>query len=256
MAILRVAVALFGFGAAHIESMPPRLCRIQQKGGNDGSSVMRYLTPTDDSAHWYRVVTGPLQSSSSQWWYLEPVGWKIYTIRQVGTGGATVSGRYLDAYEDPGNDYMVVMRDNQHNPSQQWEIVGTDHEENTFRIRQVGHNDGTLWATTRYLDAYEGGSAPAFAWEIDWQANTREPEGNPSQEWVLTPLLPEEELAAQQLIASVVHPRSVRIVAPLSLCIVAGIAMLAVVIGLMRRRNPSLSADGFAPLVDHEAGTA
>lgn len=250
MAILRSAVALCGFFSVQGDpSVTVKLrgtYRIQQK------SNMRYLDAFDsanDGNGDYMAVTNALQSNPSQWWYVESIGGlddQIYSIRQVGKNDGSVSGRFLDAYELSSQNYEVLTRTAQGNPSQEWHLVATA-DENTFTIQQVGRNDGTHWSPARYLDAYESGKHMVV---------TRESQGDATQEWVLTPLLPGDEVVADQLIASLAQPRSMWMVEPLPLCIVAGTSMMAVVIGLMRRRNRSLPADGFAPLVNHEDETA
>lgn len=243
MAILRSAVALLGFCAVQGDVQMRGTFRIQQKEN------MRYLDAFD-SDNDYKAVTRELQSNPSQWWYLESIGGlenQVYSIRQVGRNDGGVSGRFLDAFTDSGMDYKGVTRTAQNNPSQEWHLVATA-DTNTFTIQQVGLDDGTPWSPPRYLDAYES--------QHDDMVVTRPWQGNPSQEWLLTPLLPGDEVVADQLIAGLAQPRSMWIVAPLPLCIVAGTSMMAMVIGLLRRRNRSLPADGFAPLVNHEDETA
>lgn len=248
MAILRSAVALCGFFSVQGDVKLRGTYRIQQK------SNMRYLDAYDSANDRYgthMAVTNQLQSNPSQWWYVESIGGlddQIYSIRQVAKNDGSASGRFLDADEASAQDYKVVTNTAQGNPSQEWHLVATA-DENTFTIQQVGKNDGTHWSPARYLDAYEGGRS-------GYTVVTREAQGDASQEWVLTPLLPGDEVLAEQLIASMAQPRSTWMVAPLPLCIVAGTSMMAVVIGLMRRRNRSLPADGFAPLVNHEDETA
>lgn len=255
MAILRLSVALFGFVAVRGDpSVTVKLrgtYRIQQK------SNMLYLDAYDsanDGYGDYMAVMNPLQSNPSQWWYVESTGGlddQNYYIRQVGKNDGSVSGRFLDADEASWQDYEVLTRTAQANPSQEWHFVATA-DENTFTIQQVGRNDGTNWSPARYLDAYQGEGTENNGYMVV----TRESQGDATQEWVLTPLLPGDEVLAEQLIASLAQPRSMWMVAPLPLCIVAGTSMAAVVIGLMRRRDRSLPADGFAPLVNHEDETA
>jgi len=238
MVTFHSVVALFGVLGVQGDVGIRGTFRIQQK------ETMRYLDAYGTSND-FKVITRGWQSNPSQWWYLESVGdlqSQIYTIQQVGDNNGASVGRFLDAYEDSSHDYYATTRTNQHNPSQQWHLTATATAgDDTYTIQEVGHNNGALWSPARYLDAYEGSH--------DGLAVTRGWQGNPSQEWVLTPLLPGEEVPAQQLVANFTQPRSLQIMAPL--CIIAGISMLALVMGLTRRRN-QLLPDGGTALLDSE----
>jgi hypothetical protein len=147
---------------------------------------MRYLDAYD-SDNDNRAVTRPLQDNPSQWWYLarvEGAADNIFTIQKVGTNEGSAQGHFLDAYEDGGNDWRVVTRTAQNNPSQQWMVTRVGGT-NSFTIQQRSNQ--------RFLDAYSG---------RDWQVVTRGQELNDSQQWQLTPLSHSEEIHAQQLSAS------------------------------------------------------
>merc|ERR1711957_45731 len=90
-----------------------------------------------DSDHENKVVTRTLQNNPSQWWYLARVGAgadNIFTIQQVGKNDGSALGRFLDAFEDRRNDWNLVTRTAQNNPSQQW-IVTRVGRTNSFTIQ-------------------------------------------------------------------------------------------------------------------------
>jgi len=152
--------------------------RMQQK------SNMKFVDAHESGE--FNVVTRTLQANPSQYFYLESVGEledQLYTIQQVGGNGANALLRFIDAHESSGNDFRVVTRTAQNNPSQRWHF--TLAGSNTFTIQQEVNG--------RYLDAYENGS--------DGQLVTRTDQDNDSQKWVLTPLVLEEETQALQLMA-------------------------------------------------------
>ena len=79
----------------------------------------RLLDAYEDSGNDYRVVTRDRwHGDGSQDWVFDrfqsATGSTYYRIRQRKTG------RYLDAYEDSGNDYAVVTRTFQSNDTQRW----------------------------------------------------------------------------------------------------------------------------------------
>ena len=135
----------------------------------------------------------------------------IYTIQQAS------HGRFLDAWDDGSNDWNVVTRPAQNNPSQQWLVTFDDsgaamatimqmstgrfldaHEiepkdfhsvtrpRQTFdqtqiwQIASVGGGDYEIiqQSSARYLDAHE------YA-EKDFGVVTRPRQSNPTQRWVL-----------------------------------------------------------------------
>jgi hypothetical protein len=65
----------------------------------------------------------------------------IYTIQQKS------HGRFLDAWDDGSNDWNVVTRPAQNNPSQQWLVTFDDSGAAWATIMQM--------STGRYLDAHE-----------------------------------------------------------------------------------------------------
>src|SRR5215207_7045052 len=88
-----------------------------------------------------------------------------YTIRQKS------SGRFLDAYENAGNDFRLVTRPAQDNDTQVWEVVGP--------------NQGVVWtlrqeSSGRFLDAHENEAN-------DFRLVTRPAQNNDSQRWLLPP---------------------------------------------------------------------
>ena len=88
----------------------------------------------------------------------------IYTIQQAS------HGRFLDAWDDGSNDWNVVTRPAQNNPSQQWLVTFDDSGAAMATIMQM--------STGRFLDAHE------YA-EKDFGVVTRPRQSNPTQHWVL-----------------------------------------------------------------------
>ena len=83
----------------------------------------------------------------------------IYTVQQLS------NGRYLDAHLVSSDDYRVVTRNAQNNPSQLWAFKRQAN--GTYTIQQLQN--------MRYLDAHEG--------TRDNTIVTRDRQGNPTQEW-------------------------------------------------------------------------
>lgn len=90
------------------------------------------------------------------WGNLEP---GIYRITSA------CNGRYVDAYEDRGNDYELVTRDFQDNGSQEWQVIGTGSYK---YMKQT--------SSGRYMDAYESSS---------YKLVTRTYQDNYSQQFLL-----------------------------------------------------------------------
>jgi len=109
----------------------------------------------------YQVVTRSKQGDATQEWIFTRVegsstadGESVVTIQQKETG------RYLDAYENSGNDYKVVTRTAQNNDSQRWHLswpkscsnnCGFDVPVWVYTIKQVSQMSGP---NDRRLDAY------------------------------------------------------------------------------------------------------
>ena len=88
----------------------------------------------------YRAITSQVANIGDEHhWYLTNVGDDTYTIQHV------VNDRYLDGYEDSGNDFTAVTRDFQGNDSQKWIVRKLDT--GTYTIQHA--------VNFRYLDAYE-----------------------------------------------------------------------------------------------------
>jgi len=86
----------------------------------------------------------------------------VYTIQQKSTG------RYADAHEYDGRDWMLVTRDWQNNDTQRW------------IVRRVGPSLYTIQqkSTGRYVDAHEYDGK-------DWTLVTRDPQNNDTQRWII-----------------------------------------------------------------------
>lgn len=84
-----------------------------------------------------------------------------YTVQQVS------NGRYLDAHLVASDDYRVVTRNAQNNPTQMW--VFTHISNGNYTIQQLSN--------MRYLDAHEGSNDNSIV--------TRPVQGNTTQQWML-----------------------------------------------------------------------
>jgi hypothetical protein len=109
-------------------------------------------------------------SGSNQKWTVvdepEPLSAGNYQIVQV------EQDRYLDAYEDSGNDYKAILRDAQNNDSQVWTLSVVDEVAQTYHIQQLVNG--------RYLDAHDQAGD-------DYRMVTRDDQNNQSQEWYVVP---------------------------------------------------------------------
>lgn len=89
----------------------------------------------------------------------------LYTIQQKS------SGRYVQAYEDAGNDWMLVTRDRADSDTQKWTF--TPVGDGLYTIQQK--------STGRYADAH-------VVETKDWALVTRRRQNDDTQQWILTPI--------------------------------------------------------------------
>lgn len=130
---------------------------IQQLGTNTGASDGLYLDAYEGDAggvaHSFRdgqAVVNPAQNNPSQQWVITPSYDGSFRIQQAGgNNGKYVDGKmYLDAYDRGQDDWGVVMRPFQQNPSQEWVFTSLTPDEAMMAeqwLHQGNITTGEFW---------------------------------------------------------------------------------------------------------------
>jgi hypothetical protein len=140
---------------------------IRQK--SSGRFVDAYESDSED----YQLVTRLPQGNFTQLWVLTEEERVLITSEDLGTSVSAFrmrqlsTRRYVDAWEEAGEDYRLVTRTHQDNRTQIW------------MMSPVGDGSYTIWQlnTRRYVDAHE------YAGE-DYRLVTRLPQDNDTQRWL------------------------------------------------------------------------
>ncbi|MDH5585243.1 MAG: RICIN domain-containing protein [Nitrospirota bacterium] len=132
----------------------------------------QFMTILDKYANVRAIFAGHIhhwvgkQSATCQF-LTTSVGSNTYTIQQKS------NGRYMDAHENPANDFRLVTRPAQNDTSQKWMLTPVVGTTNTYTIHQKSNG--------RYMDAHENAAN-------DFRLVTRPAQGDNTQQWILTPL--------------------------------------------------------------------